>query len=368
MITRLNLLGLGVIFFFGTIGTAHSQTAWKGEWEKTVRAAKKEGKIVIYMRAFHPILNVFKKEFPEIKPVTISGRGSVLGARIMAERRAKKYLVDIYIGGPHTVNVVLIPGKVLDPIPDKLILSEVVDESKWVTGKHRYTDPERKYNFAFQVSVGGGRLSYNTNLVNPKGFNSIRDLLNPKWRGRIVALAPTERQMGAVTQFIYYHPQLGPEFFNKLFGEMDITFSRDFRQLTDWLATGKFAICMGCNQLPRAIKQGLPVKEFQSSDWKEGGSFSTAGGSLGLINRAPHPNAAKVFLNWFLSRRGQIAFQTVGDPYQTLNSGRIDIPKDGVPPEDRIIEGRKYWDMSQPEWLNMEPVLKLAKDIMEASK
>jgi ABC-type Fe3+ transport system substrate-binding protein len=34
-------------------------------------------------------------------------------------------------------------------------------------------------------------------------------------------------------------------------------------------------------------------------------------GTLGIVNKAPHPNAAKVFINWFLSRDGQIALQSV---------------------------------------------------------
>ena len=94
---------------------------------------------------------------------------------------------------------------------------------------------------------------------------------------------------------------------------MDIQFAKNFRQMTDWLAQGRYALCFGCKDSMRAKNQGLPVDDFDTTRWKEGSSFSSGGGSLSYLNQAPHPNAAKVFINWFLSRRGQIALQKLGD-------------------------------------------------------
>jgi ABC-type Fe3+ transport system substrate-binding protein len=167
-------------------------------------------------------------------------------------------------------------------------------------------------------------------------------------------------------QFLYYHPELGPDFIKKFFGGMEITFSREFRQMTDWMAQGKFAICMGCKDTERAKHQGLPVDSFDTSTWKEGGSFSTGGGSLSLVNKAPHPNAAKVFINWFLSRKGQMALQKLSDVDDPPNSRRIDIPKDDVPADNRLAEGRRYLDVTRPEWQDMKPIFQLAREIMES--
>jgi ABC-type Fe3+ transport system substrate-binding protein len=72
----------------------------------------------------------------------------------------------------------------------------------------------------------------------------------------------------------------------------------------------------------------LAIGSLDTESWKEGGS-SSAGGTLGIPSRAPNPNAAKVFINWFLSREGQIALQKLGRP-DAHNSRRIDIPKDDV--------------------------------------
>jgi ABC-type Fe3+ transport system substrate-binding protein len=148
---------------------------------------------------------------------------------------------------------------------------------------------------------------------------------------------------------------------------MDVTYGRDRRQITDWLAQGKFAICLGCRDAQRAKTQGLPVDVMDTGEWKEGESLTTGGGSISLIKGAPHPNAAKVFINWFLSRKGQIALQKYKDLYGELppNSRRLDIPKDDLPAENRLVKERKYMDVSRAEWQDMTPIFKLVKEAMK---
>ena len=85
-----------------------------------------------------------------------------------------------------------------------------------------------------------------------------------------------------------------------------------------------------------------------------------------MPNQAPHPNAAKVFINWFLSRRGQIALQKLGDVDDPPNSRRIDIPKDDVPPTNRMVADGKYFDVVKPEYADLKPIADLAKEIMAA--
>ena len=122
---------------------------------------------------------------------------------------------------------------------------------------------------------------------------------------------------------------------------MDITLFRNQRQGIDWLATGKYPICMFCSnsRIHIAKRQGLPVDSFGLM--KEGAGLIVSGGSISIVNRAPHPNAAKVFINWYLSREGQTAVQSAGGG--TANSRRIDIPKDMVPAQTEAPEGRNVY-------------------------
>jgi iron(III) transport system substrate-binding protein len=241
-----------------------------------------------------------------------------------------------------------------------------LDQTKWYEGEHRYIDPDKRYIFAFIANSLSGQVSYNLKQANPGEFKSYWDLLHPKWKGKMVSLDPTAFGMGATLQFFYYHPDLGAPFIKKLYGDMQITVSRDPRQMTDWLSAGKFSLCIRCNagsEVGKALQQQLPIGYLDAEDWKEGGSSSAAGGTLGIPTHAPHPNAAKVFVNWLLSREGQIALQKLGRP-DAHNSRRIDIPKDDVDPYNRLEEGKKYFDLARPEYQDLTPIFKLVKDVL----
>ena len=354
--------------FASTEAANAAQADWKKDWEQTLAAAKKEGQVTIYIYRYEGLLHDFKRDYPGINVVSVTGRGSEMTNRLMAERRAGRFIADVYSGGTNSLYNTLYKGKALDPLKPLLILPEVTDTSKWYGNEHRYADPEGKYIFSFIGSASNAQLAYNTKIVDPKEFKSYWDTVNSKWKGKIVSLDPRDTGLGATMQFYYYSPEIGPEYLKKFFGGMDIIYAKNFRQMTDWLAQGKFAICMGCKDSMRAKNQGLPVEDFDTNRWKEGSSFSAGGGSMAYMNQAPHPNAAKVFINWFLSRKGQMALQKLGDVDDPANSRRIDIPKDDIPPDNRLQAGVKYFDVVKPEYGDMKPIFDLAKEIMATAE
>ena len=358
--------------FVGFCHGAESKPAWQVEWEKVIAAAKKEGEVRLWgdQEITHPdIVAAFTKEFPFIKPVTVSGRVGELMPRIIAERRAGKYLADLYSGG--------LGGRsffdfhragVLDPIKPVLILPEVVDGSKWLNGEHYYADSEKQFVFMYEGSVAGAGLHYNTTLVDLKEFKSYWDLLNPKWKGKILLYERIGVGSPSVVRF-YHNSQLGPDFLRRLLTEMGLTVSQDRRQSSDWLAAGKFPICIDCGDTDRARQQGLPVDEFPHANLKEASyEISTSGNSgLALINNAPHPNGARLFINWFLSREGQAVWQTVMNTkvLEPSDSMRIDIPKDKVAAPARREEGRKY---RVTGFLDPDPPEKLFRELLSKDK
>ena len=345
------------------------------EWEKTVEAAKKEGGLSLYLLQGDGELGaaaqIFQKKFPEIKVVTTPGRGNTLAPRVMAERRAGKYLVDVYIAGATTAYEVFYRAKILDSVRAALILPEVIDESKWWLGQHHYIDPEGQYIFVYVGNVGQ-YISYHTKSVESGEVRSYSDLLQPKWKGKILSRDPKISGSQRIGLRMFYHtPELGADFIRRLYGEMDVTITQEIRQATDWLAHGKFAICFFCSEILKVKAQGLPVDEFQTSQWKESRTISAGNmGSVVMPSQPPHPNTARLFVNWLLSREGQTVFQRAANtPNNSEESLRTDIPKDVVRHEVRRKEGVKYLLVDKPEYIDMTPIYEIVeKALIQAKK
>ena len=166
---------------------------------KTVAAAEKEGVVSVYIFDAGPLteetVQAFERAYPKIKVSQLRGRGNDLGPRLVAERRAGKYIADLFAGGKGTAYATLYVGKILDPIKPILLLPDVLDESKWWRGAHKYVDPENKHIFVYIGNAGGVEINYNSKLVNPREFSSYWDLVQPKWKGKIVATDPRVRGM-----------------------------------------------------------------------------------------------------------------------------------------------------------------------------
>ena len=368
---RMGMMAFGVVLALLTLYVRAESADRKEKWEKTVQEARKEGRINIYISGYEKVVPAFQKAYPEIKVRTVTGRGSQLGPRIMAERRAGKHLTDVYSGGSTTPYMVLYRSKSLTSIKPALILSEVLDQSNWWQGKHRYLDREGKFLFAYTGNVRAAGVHYNTKLVDPKRFKSYWDLLKPKWVGKIAGRDMRQPGPGSGSmRFLYYNPEIGPEFVRGLFSKAKITLSRSYRQPTDWVATGRYPICLFCGGISDAKAQGLPVDSLPPHVMKEGSPVSVTFGTLALMKNAPHPNAAKVFINWLLSREGQIALQqAINSPTDQLESLREDIPKDDVNPDFRRKKGAKYIITDRPEWMNLKPVYKFINQALaEAGK
>lgn len=364
-----------VLMSVACVASALAATAgagWEAEWGKTEQAANKEGQVNVYMWGNTAVLDegVFQAAHPRIRVIVASGRGGQLLQRILTERRADKYIADVYIDGLGNVYPAY-HSKIFDPLRPALILPEVTDESRWWQGRHHYTDREESYLFRFQSTAMKGTIGYHTKSFNPKTFKSFWDFLQPQWKGKIEARDVREAGPGsAAMRFFYHNPDLGPNFISRLFSEMDVMLFRDNRLAVDWLATGKFAMCFFCNEVDAARRQGLPVDTFKEI-MREGAGLYQQAGTITLVNRSPHPNAARVFINWFLSREGQYALQKASARAQGSagDSLRADIPKDHVLPEDRREEGVKYMDMDTPERMDIRPVVKIfAEALAKAGK
>lgn len=333
--------------------------SWQVQWESTLAAAKKEKRVIVLITGGKELGMAWSKAFKDkygIDVEMIAGTGNEVSQKVLTERRAGLYQADVYAGGTTTSLTSLKPAGAIDPMDNILLLPEILNPEIWMRKKVEWAD---KDHTVFVLSMyARNPMAINTTLVQKGELRSLYDLLEPKWKGRISMNDPTI-QGGGFSLFQVYAKHLGLEFWHKL-AKQEILLSRDRRQIMDWLAKGKVAVTVApnnesFNQLKEA---GAPL-EFLTP--MEGTYLSTGNGSVSIINKPPHPNAASIFINWILTQEGQTLFtRSMGVP-----SARVDVPTNHLPPEMLWKADEKYIaeDFSEDAMEGKTASMKLAQEV-----
>jgi iron(III) transport system substrate-binding protein len=181
-------------------GSAASQSASKppagtvaaSEWEQTVSAAKREGRVVVIgtntAESREALTQGFEQRYPEIQVEYLGQGSSDIVPRVIGERQAGKYLTDVLIHGPPT-HFQLIRVDAMDPLAPYLVGPESREASKWEGGRFEFADYAEKYILVLTY-VAAPAMLYNPSLVSRGEITSYKDLLSPKWKGRIAMVDP----------------------------------------------------------------------------------------------------------------------------------------------------------------------------------
>jgi iron(III) transport system substrate-binding protein len=279
---------------------------WPKEWETTLQEAKKEGKLVI---AIPPSAELRKELEPLLKQKfgidaeLVVSRGADSASRIASEFKAGVRYFDAMIHGTTTA-MSLLDGGMLDPVSNYMLLPEVKDAKYW-WGGHIWNDNLKTNRFLYSFVAGAGTegLFYNSEIAKAEEIRSFDDLLNPRWKSKIGLNDPRIGGSG-ISLWSFMWEIKGEDFLKKLV-QQDLFLSRNLRQIAEALAKGKLAVTIGIGhaEYEPFIKGGLPVRDLPPP--KEGLPASSGYGVLGIVKNHPHPNATKLFVNWFLSKEGQ---------------------------------------------------------------
>jgi iron(III) transport system substrate-binding protein len=300
------LVGLAYLTLLGA-GRSHAADAKPspaGEWERTVEAARKEGKVVVSVPASAELRRglekVFKQRFGIDAELNTGSAAAVVG-KIRQESKASVPYFDVHMGGGESMVTGLLSEGILAPLEPAMIVKEIKEPNNW-WGGHIWLDKAKRYIYAsqaYQVEL----IWCNTDSVKPDEVRSLNDLINPKWSGKIGYLDP--RTAGAGSSMWSFLLRLKGEEYLKKLAAQKLFLSRNQQVLAESLARGKIALVAGLSYYSYApfVKAGLPVKAIltpRDEVYVSGGS-----GNVAIIKNAPHPNAAKVFVNWFLGHEGQ---------------------------------------------------------------
>ena len=343
--------------------TDRVQEAWEIEWAETIQKAQEEGELIINggsaTRRARPVYDRFEQIFG-INVFAQGGDSGPVIDRIIAERDAGRFTVDLWQSGLTSMLGRLAPQDLLEPMAQHFILPEVQDPSLWYGGRHPFSDPDGLvFKFAANAQAQYTSARYNTNLVSPEEYESITslwDFVDPKWDGKIISQPPAT--VGTSIAEIFFIPGLGIEWIEK-FVEREVFYITEEQVIVDAMLQGEYALCLLCNgpaaRLDELVPIGAPIGHFRGKEnWIDpinlsgGGSHAT----IAMANPPAHPNAAIVYINWLLSREGQSTIhQVIGDPainIYPVPSLRLDVTEMGnTDPEARRVPGFEYFSADQ---------------------
>jgi iron(III) transport system substrate-binding protein len=302
-------------------------------WDRTLAAARQEGRVVVLGPpgdTYRAAISAFQQAHPDVQlDFTGVNPRDVIG-RLLSERDAGQYLVDLYVGGPDTAHSQLRPKGALEPLKPALVLPDLLQDSQWVGGVDAgFMDKDGRYVYAFQGFVGP-LIRVNRGTVPESELSRVEQLVDPRWKGKIVWDDPRTAGSGR-PDLAHLLMVLGEDFVRRLM-QQELVVTTDRRQLSEWLVRGTHPIAGGIDaaSLLPFTSQGVGLNVLPLDKDSEAGSRLRPGfGNVALFQAAPHPNAASLFINWLLSKEGQTAWVR-----ETQNNSRrldVDGPAESAP-------------------------------------
>lgn len=314
---------LWLVIFGVSASAAEAQTIQgkPGEWDKILEAGRKEGKVVATIPPSAELRKEMESAFTRRYGIAVEfvpARGSAIIQRMVSESKAGVHYFDLHIGGTESAITGLLPEDVLEPVEPYFVLPEVKDPKQW-WGGHMWVDNAKRFIYPF-VAYQTVSLWCNPNEYKPAEFQSFDDLLSRKLQNKIGISDPRTPGSGN-SMWSHMWAVKGEEYLKKLVAQK-LLVARDLRLLGENLSKGKIAVTIGIgySELLPFIQAGLSVAPLP---YPKEGLYTTGGyGHLMALKNPPHPNAAKVFVNWLLGKEAQEIF----DRGMGVGSRRFDVP------------------------------------------
>ncbi len=333
-----------------------SDSGWQRAWDDLVSRAKKEGKLAFNVTnntaSYQGVLEGWKKAFPEIEmELTTFSSGSLWLPKALQERNAGIHTWDAtHLAASFGFQSAL-PEGLFEPLRPVLLRPDVAQDEHWLGGLDScWVDNEKRWGFTPHWDLTG-RIWINTDLVDESKIKSVKDLLDPKWKGRLIFADPRNNGNSYLPMTVI-RLNMGDEVIKQLLVDQQPAISRDIRQITEALVRGQYAMGFGVS-LPfveefQAQGLGRNIKEVPLAE----ATAPSVTQPLWLLKGAPHPNAARVFINWLLSKEGQ----TLYSQSTRYNSRRRDVAP--VNPATNPDPGKKYpFIMGQEATINEQTKL-----------
>ncbi|MGE5539502.1 MAG: ABC transporter substrate-binding protein [Gemmatimonas sp.] len=295
------------------------------DWNTVLANARKEGVVVVHGapgKGYNTILvGAFSKAYPDIKVQFSGAAGSVEVPKVLRERQAGIYNWDVWVSGPTNALGLLKDSGFFQPLRPILRPEHMADD-KWIGGFDAgWMDNEQALFYAFDGTVQNP-VKVNWGVVSKEQFTSLADLAKPEFAGKIVFHDPRLTGTGNGSSQTLLHT-VGLETLKAIWRNK-VVYTINGHQIAEWVVRGRYPIGVGLepNELNEFQAQGLGKNVLPAPDpyFKEQ-QTSVGFGAVGLVDRAPHPNAAAVYINWLLSE--EAAKEWVKLPRGTRRTGVV---------------------------------------------
>jgi iron(III) transport system substrate-binding protein len=310
---------------------------WKADWDRTLDSARKEGQLIVsgpVGRLWSDFLVPrFNKEFPGITLKMTPFAARDFWVRVIKEREVGQYLWDLRLGGTDSALFTLMRQGAITPTRPLLVLPENTDDDNWwggIDGLFADSAKTTLLAFGFQTS----QTSFYNKDVIPQDL-SAEDLIKPEWTGKISLDDP--RGGSVFNQLAVLLKVYGEDYVRTLLLKQKVVIPGSKRQQVEWMVSGRYPIGFGVvaediievGQRGARVDMIVPIKTPAQT-------FSQGFGGISLIDKAPHPNAAKVFINWILTRDIQTDLDQAvkinsrrkgvlpGAPHNAIDTSRLD--------------------------------------------
>jgi len=328
--------GLLVVAWVLAPASAWSQTSPD---PKLIEGAKKEGQLVYYttmtLDQSKAVIDRFEKKYGIRATLFRTGGGPLLN-KIFTESR----------GGRHDWDVVVGRGEMVLPMMQrKLLASYRSPESKMID--EQLVDKE---GFWTAYYVNSYVLGWHTKLVKredvPKTYDA---LLNPKWKGGLISLDTEAYGMFEGLKGVW-----GKEktiaYFRKL-AAMDPVLKRGNTERVQLAVAGEYSLIIAYNQtIQRMTSRGAPI------DWLALEPAVTQVNPVMIGSKAPHPNAARLFYDFIISKEGQEMLRGMQ---------RIPVRRDVEPDPPRLFRGFKYVIENPEDYQDFDATVKQYLEIFK---
>jgi iron(III) transport system substrate-binding protein len=336
---------LAVVLLLAPLAAQAQSADWKADWEKLIAAAKAEGSVTVAGSrspdARRVMTERWRKDFPDIAIEYTVGSSTQWLPRMMEERKAGKFLWDIFATGPSGGLALSHAGALADMMP-MLMRPDVKDPSQWEGGfDDFFIDEAKRVSGPFEQPQ---TVYYDTAKVPEDKAKrlGLSILLDSAYKGKIAWQDPRIGGPGENYSYLISHV-LGEDGLRKVVVDQQSTFFNAASQATESVVRGRhwFVVGVQLSTLDEFRKQGLGATIKPLGTGSKVAFTGTGGMVLAAIDHPAHPNAQKLFVNWFLAKDIQDLLAAT----DKLNSMRKDVP----PHTDgglHIVPGEKYLNTS----------------------